>query len=83
MRHEPPRPPRGPRGNRERHIDIRLSPEDDPRDLLTVAEYERFTKRHDDWTPGTPLTPSQLESVTDLLRERVNRELDGDEDDDE
>jgi hypothetical protein len=92
MRHEPPRPPRpprpgrpprGPRSHRDRTIEIRVNPDDDPRELLTVAEYERFTKRHDDWTPGTSLSPSQIETVVDLLRERVDRELDGDEDDDE
>ena len=87
-RHEPPRPPRPPRaprpprgpGGRERYFEIRLSPGDDPRQLLTVAEFERFTKRHDDWKPGEDLTPSQMESVTDLLRERVNREIDSDDD---
>ena len=87
-RHEPPRPPRppraprpprGPRG-RERYIEIRLSPEDDPRELLTVAEFDRFTKRHDDWKAGEELTPSQLESVRDFLRERVEKELDSDDD---
>ena len=91
-RHEPPRPPRppraprpprGPRGGRDRYLEIRISDKDDPRDLLTVAEFERFSKRHDDWKPGDPLTPSQLESVKDFLRERVNRELDADDDDDE
>ena len=90
-RHEPPRPPRppraprpprGPRG-RDRYIEIRLSSQDDPRELLTVAEFERFTTRHDDWKPGDELTPSQLESVRDFLRERVEKELDTDDDDDE
>ena len=88
-RHEPPRPPRppraprpprGPRG-RDRYIEIRLSADDDPRELLTVAEFERFSKRHDDWTPGAELTPSQIESITDFLRERVNRELDASDED--
>ena len=76
-----PRPPRGPRG-RERYIEIRVAADDDPRQLLTVAEFERFTKRHDDWNPGDELTPSQIESVRDLLKERVADELD-DVDDDE
>lgn len=80
----PPRPPRPPRPGRpysssERHIEIRVNPTDDPRELLTVAEYERFTKRHDDWIPGSELTPSQIESVTDLVRERIGRELDEDD----
>jgi len=60
-----------------RRQDVTISP-DDPREVLTVTEYERFTKRHDDWTPGTDLSPSQIESVVDLVRERVNRDLDGD-----
>ena len=51
-------------------------------EVLTVTEFERFTKRHDDWTPGAPLTPSQMESVTDFLRGRAERDLD-DEGDDE
>ena len=74
--HRPPRPPRP--GGRSRRIEISVSPSDDPREVLTVTEYERFTKRHDDWTPGTDLSPSQIESVVDLVRERVNRDLDGD-----
>ena len=78
----PPRPPRPPRpGGRSRRVEISISPSDDPREVLTVTEYERFTKRHDDWTPGTDLTPSQIESVVDLVRERINRELDQDEED--
>src|SRR3954465_9470963 len=92
LRHEPPRPPRppppprprrGPGGSWERRIEFRMGAENDPRELLTVAEFERFTKRHDDWTAGTALTPSQIESGTGLLREGVNRELDDDQDDDE
>ena len=77
--HRPPRPPR-PGGGRSRRVEIRVDPSDDPRETLTVAEYERFTTRHDDWTPGTPLSPSQIESMADLLRERVNRDLDGEDD---
>lgn len=79
----PPRPhrPSGGGGGRgsSRRVEIRVSPSDDPREVLTVTEYERFTKRHDDWTPGTDLSPSQIESVVDLVRERVNRDLDGDD----
>ena len=78
----PQRPPRGP-GGRDRYFEIRISATDDPRTLLTVAEFERFTKRHDDWKAGDELTPSQIESITDFLRERVDRELDDDVDDDE
>ena len=72
----PPRPPRPPRPGSSRRVEIRVSPSDDPREVLTVTEFERFSKRHDDWTPGSDLTPSQLESVVDFVRERVNRELD-------
>jgi hypothetical protein len=72
--------PRGPRPGRSsnRRVEIRISPSDDPREVLTVTEFERFSKRHDDWTPGSELTPSQIESVVDFVRERVNRELDED-----
>jgi hypothetical protein len=74
-----PRPPRPTRpGHSSRRVEIRISPDDDPREVLTVTEFERFTKRHDDWAPGSDLTPSQLESVVDFVRERVNRELDED-----
>ncbi len=75
------RPPRPSRPGRSRRVEIRVTPAEDPREVLTVTEYERFTKRHDDWTPGSPLTPSQVESVVDFLRDRVERELDADDDD--
>lgn len=83
----PPRPPRTPRaprgpGSRERTIEIRLSASDDPRQVLTGAEFDRFSRRHDDWTAGADLSPSQLETVRDFLRDRIERDLD-DEDDDE
>lgn len=84
----PPRPPRAPRAprhpgeSRERRIEIRLSPDDDPRQVLTGAEFDRFARVHDDWTVGAKLSPSQLETVRDFLRDRVERDLD-DEDDDE
>lgn len=77
----PPRPPRPPRvpGERGRRIEVRVGSGDDPREVLTVAEFERFTKRHDDWTPGSDLTPSQMETVGDLLRARAQRDLDEDD----
>ncbi len=84
----PPRPPRAPRAprppgsSRERRIEIRLSPDDDPRQVLTGAEFDRFARLHDDWSVGANLSPSQLETVRDLLHDRVERDLD-DEDDDE
>ncbi|HVF32029.1 MAG TPA: hypothetical protein VM933_03230 [Acidimicrobiales bacterium] len=76
----PPRPPRPPRPGSGRRVEIRVGSSDDPREVLTVTEFERFSKRHDDWEPGRDLTPSQIESVTDLLRDRVDRELDLDDD---
>ncbi len=76
----PPRPPRGSSTSTSRRVEIRLSKGDDPRNLLTVSEFEQFSKRHDDWTAGSDLTPSQIESVTDLLRDRINRDLDDDGD---
>ncbi len=75
----PPRPPRPPRPGRSRRVEIQVGPSDDPRELLTVTEYERFTTRHDDWIVGADLSPSQIESVVDFVRERVTRELDQDE----
>jgi hypothetical protein len=60
----------GPRGHR-REIRVTIDAEDDPRQVLTVTEFETFTRRHDDWSPGTPLSPSQMETVRDLLVERT------------
>jgi hypothetical protein len=65
----PPGPPGPHRGGR-REVRITVAAEDDPRQLLPVTEFETFTRRHDDWTPGTPLSPSQIETVRDLLFER-------------
>jgi hypothetical protein len=62
----------GPRGQR-REIRVTIDADDDPRQVLTVTEYETFTRRHDDWSPGTPLTPSQMETVRDLLVERAKQ----------
>jgi hypothetical protein len=62
----------GPRGGgHRREIRVTIDADDDPRQILTVTEYETFSRRHDDWSPGTPLTPSQMETVRDLLVERT------------
>jgi len=44
-----------------------VSSSDDPRDVLTATDFDTFTSRHDDWKPGGKLTPSQLETVRELL----------------
>jgi hypothetical protein len=58
---------------RSRQVRITIDADDDPRQVLTVTEFETFSRRHDDWSPGTPLSPSQVETVRDLLFERANR----------
>lgn len=54
-----------------REVRITVSADDDPRQLLTGAEFETFSRRHDDWTAGAELSPSQIETVRDLLFQRV------------
>ena len=65
---------RGRRRHRDRRIEITVDAGDDPRECLTVKDFERFTQRHPDWESGQRLTPSQVESVIDLLRERAEKD---------
>jgi hypothetical protein len=48
-------------------VRIVVSSGDDPRDVLTANDFETFTSRHGEWKPGSELTPSQLETVRELL----------------
>ena len=57
----------GERGRGSGRIRIVISSDDDPRDVLTATDFETFTSRHDDWQPGRKLTPSQMETVRELL----------------
>jgi hypothetical protein len=64
----------GPQG-RSRRVEVRVAADDDPTRLLTVRDFETFKKRHSDWSDGSPLTPSQIETVRDLLRAQVEAEV--------
>jgi hypothetical protein len=48
-------------------VRVVISSDDDPRDVLTATDFETFTSRHGDWEAGAPLTPSQMETVRELL----------------
>lgn len=64
-------------------IRVVVSSDDDPRDVLTATDFGTFTSRHDDWKAGQPLTPSQMETVRELLIVRAGgdpAEPDHDED---
>lgn len=80
----PPRPPRPPRapggfgpggasgGRRRVRLDIQIGSDDDPREVLTAADFDTFKERHGDWTPGRPLTPEETETISELLRTRYD-----------
>ena len=62
---------RGPHRGGRRHLVVEVSPDDDPRDVLSVRDFTVFQARHNDWAPGERLTPSQMESVRELLIRRA------------
>ncbi|HEX2849237.1 MAG TPA: hypothetical protein VHN98_01735 [Acidimicrobiales bacterium] len=64
---------RGRHRSRDRRVDVRVSDRDDPREVLTAADLDRFRSRHPDWEPGERLTPSQMETLGDLLRSKAER----------
>lgn len=59
-----------------------VSPGDDPRDVLTATDFDTFRSRHDDWKAGGKLTPSQLETVRELLIVRAGGDPTASDDDD-
>lgn len=70
----------GKQRRRVRRVEVTVTADDDPREVLAVADYETFTKRHPDWEVGAKLTPSQVETVADLVRGRAHRQRLHDED---
>jgi hypothetical protein len=48
-----------------------VSSDDDPRDVLTATDFDTFKARHDDWKVEAKLTPSQMETVRELLVRRA------------
>jgi hypothetical protein len=68
----------GPRG-RSTQVNISVAPDDDPMRLLNARDFEVFRKRHDDWSEGSQLTPTQIETVRDLLKAQVKSDLADDE----
>ncbi|HEX7165427.1 MAG TPA: hypothetical protein VF230_00470 [Acidimicrobiales bacterium] len=69
--HERVRARGGPGGRRGRRLVVEVSSDDDPRDVLAVNDYETFVERHPDWERGQKLTPSQAETVRELLLRRA------------
>lgn len=63
----------GGRGRARHRARFAVGSDDDPADLLSAADFETFKKRHTDWAAGQKLTPSQVETVRDLLFERISR----------
>lgn len=66
----PPRPPAAaPRGGRRR-TEIEVGSDDDPREVLPVADFDTFKERHADWSADRDLTPEEMETITELLLAR-------------
>lgn len=63
-------------GRRGGRLRIEISPDDDPRDLLTATDFATFGTRHDDWKEGDRLSPSQMETVRELLIRRAGGDPD-------
>jgi hypothetical protein len=70
-------------------IEIRVSGDDDPREVLTVRDFDEFKERHPEWSadadgppPGDPhgqrprLSSEQVRTVAELLRRRAEAERD-------
>ncbi|HVM10716.1 MAG TPA: hypothetical protein VM345_19805 [Acidimicrobiales bacterium] len=77
----PPRPPRGPRGDVRRRLVVEVDADDDPRDVLSVTDFATFRSRHPEWVDDARLTPSQMETVRELLIRRAGGDpLDDDDD---
>lgn len=64
-----------------RTLVVEVSPGDDPRDLLSVTDFATFTARHADWDAGSRLSPSQMETVRELLIRRAGGDPEADLDD--
>ena len=62
---------RGERGRGRRRLVVEVSADDDPRDVLSVNDFATFMARHADWDAGARLTPSQMETVRELLIRRA------------
>ena len=67
--------PRGRKG-----VVVEVSADDDPRDVLSVTDFETFSRRHTDWDAGMKLTPSQMETMRELLIRRAGGDPDREED---
>lgn len=63
-----------------RALVVEVEASDDPRDVLSVTDFATFTTRHPDWDAGTRLTPSQIETVRELLIRRAGGDPEVDED---
>jgi hypothetical protein len=64
-----------------RGLVVKVSADDDPRDVLSVRDFTVFQGRHNDWVPGGKLTPSQIETVRELLIKRAGGDPEVDDDD--
>ena len=82
----PPRAPRPPRGDRDvrrerREVIVEVDADDDPRDVLSVNDFTTYVSRHPEWDAGARLTPSQMETVRELLIRRAGGDPEFDDDD--
>lgn len=84
----PPRPPRAPRPPRvdrdarreRREVIVEVDADDDPRDVLSVNDFTTYVSRHPEWDAGARLTPSQMETVRELLIRRAGGDPEIDDD---
>lgn len=65
-----PRPPRPPGAARTRRVTIEVGSGDDPRSVLSALDFDTFKERHANWAPGRDLTPEEMETISELLRNR-------------
>ena len=63
-----------------RALVVEVTADDDPRDLLNVRDFTVFQGRHPDWDAGGRLTPSQIETVRELLIKRAGGDPEVDDD---
>jgi hypothetical protein len=60
-------------------IEIRVGSDDDPRECLSVRDYDEFRERHPEWSPdaeGQRLSQEQVGTIVELLRRRAEAERD-------
>ena len=62
---------------RSSRVEIRVSDDDDPREVLSVRDFEIFREHHPEWSPDADhqrLTEEQVRTIVDLLRTRAQAE---------